>query len=65
MLDASWGIAMTLKDEFLIIWVICLVVITFAARHFFGGLVYLIEQTAAFSSVYLPSLLHLLIGQMR
>ena len=32
---------------------------------FFGGMVYLVEQAAAFSIVYLPSLLHLLIGQMR
>ena len=56
---------MTLKDEFLIFWIICLVVITLAVRHFFGGMVYLVEQAAAFSIVYLPSLLHLLIGQMR
>ena len=65
MLDAGWGIAMTLKEEFLIFWIICLVVIAFAARHFLGGMVYLVEQAAAFSIVYLPSLLHLLIGQMR
>lgn len=65
MLDASGGITMTLKEEFLIFWIICLVVITFAARHFLGGIVYLVEQTAAFSIVYLPGLLHLLIGQMR
>ena len=56
---------MTLKEEFLIFWIICLVVITFAARHFLGGIVYLVEQAAAFSIVCLPSLLHLLIGQMR
>ena len=65
MLDASGGITMTLKEEFLIFWIICLVAITFAARHFLGGMVYLVEQAAAFSIVYLPSLLHLLIGQMR
>lgn len=56
---------MTLKDEFLIFWVICLVMITFAVRHFLGGMAYLAEQAAAFSIVYLPSLLHLLIGRMR
>ncbi len=56
---------MTLKEEFLNFWIICLVVITFVARHFFGGIVYLVEQTAAFSIVYVPSFLHLLIGQMR
>jgi len=58
------GITMTLKDEFLIFWIICLVVITFALRHFIGGMVYLAEQAAAFSIVYVPSLLHLLMGRM-
>lgn len=59
------GFTMTLKDEFLIFWIICLAVITFAVRHLFGGMVYLAEQAAAFSIVYVPSLLHLLIGHMR
>ncbi|HXJ05535.1 MAG TPA: hypothetical protein VNH65_10575 [Candidatus Acidoferrum sp.] len=61
---AIGGYTMTLKDEFLFFWVICLVVITFAVRHFLGGVVYLAEQAAAFSIVYLPSILHLLIGDM-
>ena len=56
---------MTLKEEFLILWIFCAVVIAFAARHFFGGMVYLVEQMAAFSVIYLPGLLHLLIGHLR
>jgi hypothetical protein len=58
------GCTMVLKDEFLLFWILCLVVITFAARHFLGGMVYLAEQAAAFSIAYLPSLLHLLIGHL-
>ncbi len=57
--------AMTLKDEILILWIFCVVVITFAARHFFGDMVYLAEQMAAFSIVYMPSLLHLLMSHSR
>lgn len=56
---------MTLKEEFLILWIFCLLVITFAARHFFGGLVFLVEKLAAFSIVCMPRLLHLLIGHLR
>ena len=56
---------MTLKDELLILWILCTVVITFATRHFFGGMVYLAEQLAAFSVVHVLGLLHLLIGQLR
>ena len=56
---------MTLKDEFLMIWIVCVVVVTFAARHLFGGLVYLVEKIAAFSIVYLPGILHLPIGHIR
>lgn len=57
--------AMTLKDEILILWIFFVVVITFAARHFFGGMVYLAEQMAAFSIIQMPSLLHLLMGHSR
>jgi hypothetical protein len=56
---------MTLKEEFLILWIVCLVVITFATRHFFGGLVFLVEKLAAFSIVCMPGLLHLLVGHLR
>jgi len=64
-LDGSWGTAMTWKDELLMLWIFCAVVITFAARHFFGGAVYLVEQLAAFSLTYMPGLLHLLSGHLR
>ena len=56
---------MTWKDELLMLWIFCAVVITFAARHFFGGAVYLVEQLAAFSFAYMPGLLHVLIGHLR
>ena len=52
--------AMTWKDELLLFWIFCTVVITFAARHFLGGAIYLAEQMAAFSLAYVPALLHLL-----
>jgi hypothetical protein len=57
--------AMTLKDEFLILWIFCVVLITFAVRHFFGGTAYLAEQLAAFSLSYIPVFLHLLVKHLR
>jgi hypothetical protein len=56
---------MTWKDELLMFWIFCSVVITLAARHFFGGAVYLVEHVAAFSAAYLPGLLNLMIGHLR
>ncbi|MGC1483053.1 MAG: hypothetical protein WA789_04600 [Candidatus Acidiferrum sp.] len=56
---------MTWKDEFLVLWIFCSVVIMFAARHFLEGAVYLVMQMAAFSLAYLPGLLHLFIGCLR
>jgi hypothetical protein len=41
-------------------WIFCTVVITFAARHFCGGAVYLVEQMAAFGIACAPGLLHTL-----
>jgi hypothetical protein len=64
-LDGSWGTAMTWKDELLMLWIFCAVVIAFAARHFFGGAVYLVEQLAAFSLAYMPGLSRVLIGHLR
>jgi len=64
-LDGSWGTAMTWKDELLMLWIFCTVVIAFAARHFFGGAVYMVEQMAAFSIAYVPGLLHLLARHLR
>jgi hypothetical protein len=59
------GTAMTLKDEFLILWIFCVVLITFAVRHFFGGTTDLAEQLAAFSLSYMPVLLHLFVKPLR
>jgi len=56
---------MTWKDELLMLWIFCAVVIAFAARHFFGGAVYLVEQLAAFSLAYMPGLSRVLIGHLR
>jgi len=64
-LDGSWGTAMTWKDELLMLWIFCTVVIALAARHFLGGAVYLVEQLAAFSLAYMPGLLHVLIVHLR
>jgi hypothetical protein len=51
---------MTWKDELLMLWIFCTVVITFAARHFCGGAVYVVQQMAAFGIAYAPGLLHAL-----
>lgn len=56
---------MTLKDEFLILWIFCVVLITFAVRHFFGETAYLAERLAAFSLSYMPVLLHLFVKHLR
>ena len=56
---------MTWKDELLMLWIFCTVVMAFAARHFLGGAVYLVEHTAASSLVYLPGLVHLLTLHLR
>jgi hypothetical protein len=56
---------MTWKDELLMLWIICAVVIAFAARHFFGGAVYLVEQLAVCIFTYMPGPLHLLSGHLR
>jgi hypothetical protein len=53
---------MTLKDEFLIFWILFVVVITFAARHFLTGAVYLLEHIAVTSASCIPSLLHFTAG---
>jgi hypothetical protein len=59
-LDGSWGTAMTWRDELVMLWIFCTVVIAFAAHHFLGGAIYLAEQMAAFSIAYVPGFLHLL-----
>ena len=51
---------MTWKEELLMLWIFCTVVISFAARHFYGGAVYLLDQMAALSIASLPAFLHAL-----
>jgi hypothetical protein len=56
---------MTWKDELLMLWILCTVIVTLAAHHFFSGALYLVEHVAAFSVPYLPRLLHMLQGFLR
>ena len=51
---------MTWKDELLMLWIFSTVVMAFAARHFLGGAVQMVEQMAACTLPYVPGLLHLL-----
>jgi hypothetical protein len=51
---------MTWKEELLMLWILCTVLMTLAARHFLAGAIHLVEQMAAFSIAYVPGLLHLL-----
>jgi hypothetical protein len=51
---------MTWKDELLMLWIFCTVVMAFAARHFLAGAAHVVEQMAAFSIAYVPGLLHAL-----
>jgi hypothetical protein len=62
---AVWGTAMTWKDELLMLWIFCTVVIAFAARHFLGGAVHMVEQMAACSLAYVPGIMHLLTRHLR
>ncbi len=54
---AGWGTAVTWKDELLMLWIFCTIVIPFAARHCFGAADYLVEQMAMLSVAYVPALL--------
>ena len=56
---------MTWKDEVLLFWIFCTVVIAFAARHLMGEAFHLVEQMATFSAAYLPGLLHVVLGHLR
>ena len=56
---------MTWKEELLMLWIFCTVVIAFAARHFLEGAVYMVEQMTACSVAYVPGLLHLLTRHLR
>jgi hypothetical protein len=57
--------AMTWRDEVLLFWIFCTVVIAFAARHLMGEAFHLVEQMATFSAAYLPGLLHVVLGHLR
>jgi hypothetical protein len=63
-LNGGWGTAMTWKDELLVLWIFCSVLIAIVIRHF-GGAVHLVEQMAAFNAAYMPGLSHLLVGRFR
>jgi len=56
---------MTWKDELLMLWIFCTVVIAFAARHFLEGAVYTVEHMAVCSLACVPGLLHLLTRHLR
>jgi hypothetical protein len=56
---------MTWKDELLMLWIFCTVVMAFVARHFLGGAVHMVEQMVACSLAYAPGLLHLLTRHLR
>jgi hypothetical protein len=64
-LEGGWGMVMTWKDELLMLWIFCTVVMAFAARHFLGEAMYLVEKMAAFSLATAPGLLHLALGHLR
>ncbi|HKV26341.1 MAG TPA: hypothetical protein VJN93_17220 [Candidatus Acidoferrum sp.] len=51
---------MTWKDDFLILWIFFVVVVSFVVKHFFGGVMYFAGQIAAISFIHSPALSHLL-----
>ena len=57
--------AMTWKDEVLMLWIFCTVVLAVVVRHFFGGPAHLVQQMAGFSAAYFPGLLHALAWRLR
>ena len=56
---------MTWKDEVLMLWIFCTVVIAVVIRHFLGGPAHLVQQMAGFSAAYFPGLLHALVCRLR
>jgi hypothetical protein len=64
-LDGSWGTAMTWKDEVLLFWIFCTVVIAFAARHLLGEAFHMVEQMAAFRIACVPGVLHAVLSRLR
>ena len=56
---------MTWKDELLMFWIFFAVVIAFAARHFLGAAVHLVQQVGSCSIAHLPGLVHIVAGRLR
>ncbi|HMD40458.1 MAG TPA: hypothetical protein VKH15_14335 [Candidatus Acidoferrum sp.] len=56
---------MTWKDELLMYWVLWTVLISFVARHFFDGAIYLVQHVASASVFFIPGLLHLFGERLR
>jgi hypothetical protein len=55
---------MTVKDELLIFWICCLVLISFFLRHLLGCAGYLVQQVASVSLIGVPGLLRLFVGHL-
>ncbi len=55
---------MTWKDEVLLLWIFCSVLIAIVARHF-GGTLHLLQHIAAFNVACVPGLLRLMVGRFR
>ena len=56
---------MTWKDEVLLFWIFCTVVIAFATRHLLGEAFHLVEQMAAFGIACVPGVLHAVLSRLR
>ncbi len=56
---------MTWKDELLMLWIFCTIVIAFAARHLLGEAFHMVEQMAAFRIACVPGVLHAVLSRLR
>jgi hypothetical protein len=56
---------MTWKDEVVLFWIFCTIVIAFAARHLLGEAFHLVEQMAAFGIACVPGVLHAVLSRLR
>ncbi|HYL61451.1 MAG TPA: hypothetical protein VE077_02440 [Candidatus Methylomirabilis sp.] len=56
---------MTFKDEVMMFWICCLVLLSFLVRHFLGAAEVLAHQAAALSLIGLPEMLRLFVGHVR
>ena len=62
---AVGGAAMTWKDEVVLFWIFCTIVIAFAARHLLGEAFHLVEQMAAFGIACVTGVLHAVLSRLR